>query len=583
MATLMDSMDFGQHQFGPGRVVPGTVLKITDKEVLVDIGYKSEGVVPLHEFRDASGAVRIQPGDQIEVLLEQMEDENGYVLASRDKAEKMKVWDKVEGAYRDNRTVVGRVIERVKGGLSVDIGVRAFLPGSQIDVRPVRDLESLRGKEFRMKVLKVNKKRGNIVLSRKAVVEEENASKKAETLKVLREGEQMKGVVKNITEYGAFIDLGGIDGLLHITDMSWGRVNHPSELFVVGDEVEVLVLKFDPENERVSLGHKQRSPDPWKAVPDKYPVHSKVKGKVVSLTDYGAFVELEQGVEGLIHVSEMSWNKRLKHPSKVLAVGDMVEAAVLDIDVGARRISLGLKQTEPNPWKVIKERYKPGDKVEGKVRNLTDFGAFVEIAEGIDGLIHVSDMSWTKKVRHPSEVLKKGDEVTAVILNIDADNQRLSLGLKQLQPNIWDQFFSDHHLGQVVEGTITKLTKFGAFVEISEGIEGLVHISEIDEGHIDNLEDRFKVGDKLTMKVIKMDPAEKKVGLSVKAFKMDQRQNELGQYIDYMNERKISFGDVVGDFPGRDAIGRREKKRGRRPKVEDDDYQDYRNYEDIDE
>ena len=425
---LLDMYDVSFRNFAEGEVVRGVVLRVSESEVIVDVGYKSEGVIALEEFRDENGQITVKPGDSVDVLIEKTEDQEGYVVLSKEKAEKMKVWDDVERAYQERRVVVGRVIERVKGGLAVDIGVRAFLPGSQVDVRPVRNLDALKGQELRMRVIKVNKKRGNIVLSRKAVLEEENAERKTQTLETLEEGKVLTGTVKNITEYGAFVDLGGIDGLLHITDMSWGRINHPSEVINVGDEIRVVVLKFDRETERVSLGMKQLQADPWTTATIKYPVGARVKGKVVSLTDYGAFVELEQGVEGLIHVSEMSWSKKVKHPSKLLTVGQEVECQVLGLDQEAHRISLGLKQVESNPWEQLAEKYPIGSKIKGKVRNLTEFGAFVEVEEGIDGLIHISDLSWTKRVKHPSEVLKKGDTVEAVVLNIDAENQRLSLG-----------------------------------------------------------------------------------------------------------------------------------------------------------
>ncbi|HIN11251.1 MAG TPA: 30S ribosomal protein S1, partial [Acidobacteria bacterium] len=435
-----------------GEVITGTVLKVSSSDVVVDVGYKSEGVIAIREFLDEQGKCIVQQGDTVAVLLERTEDRNGHIVLSREKAEKMKIWDEVEKAYDDRKVVIGRVIERIKGGLAVDIGVRAFLPGSQVDVRPVRNLDALRGQELRMRVIKVNKKRGNIVLSRKALLEEENAEKKKHTLATLEEGKLLHGVVKNITDYGAFIDLGGIDGLLHVTDMSWGRAAHPSDLFKVNDEVDVVVLKFDRTTERVSLGYKQLHVDPWTAVDERYQSGERVNGKVVSLTDYGAFIELEPGVEGLIHVSEMSWSKRVKHPSKVLNVGDAVESMVLSVDPQARRISLGLKQVESNPWHQLTAKYPIGSTLTGKVRNLTEFGAFVEVEEGIDGLIHISDMSWSKRLNHPSEVLKKGDEVEAMVLNIDPDNQRLSLGLKQLATDIWDEFFENQKVGSVIEG-----------------------------------------------------------------------------------------------------------------------------------
>jgi small subunit ribosomal protein S1 len=541
---LLDMYDVSFKNFAEGEVVRGVVLQVSESEVIVDVGYKSEGIIPVEEFKDETGAVAVKPGDVVDVLLEKTEDKEGYVVLSKEKAEKMKVWDDVERAYQERRVVTGRVIERVKGGLAVDIGVRAFLPGSQVDMRPVRNLDSLRGQELRMRVIKVNKKRGNIVLSRKAVLEEENAEKKRDTLETLEEGKVLMGVVKNITEYGAFVDLGGLDGLLHITDMSWGRINHPSEVLNVGDEIRVQVLKFDRETERVSLGYKQLKADPWTTATLKYPAASRVKGKVVSLTDYGAFVELEEGVEGLIHVSEMSWSKKVKHPSKILTVGQEVECQVLGIDQEAHRISLGLKQTEANPWSQLVEKYPISSKIKGKVRNLTEFGAFVEVEEGIDGLIHISDLSWTKRIKHPSEVLKKGDVVEAVVLNIDAENQRLSLGLKQLATDMWDEFFAHHKIGDVVEGRIVRLTNFGAFVELHEGIEGLVHVSELDEKRVDKPEEQFKVGDVFAMKIIKINEGEKKIGLSIRAIKQDEYQKDLDSYRESMGSDRSTLADA---------------------------------------
>jgi small subunit ribosomal protein S1 len=545
---LLDMYDVSFKNLAEGEVVRGKVLKVLPGEVIVDVGYKSEGIIDIDEFTDAGGRVHVSVGDLVDVLLEKTENKEGYVVLSKEKAEKMKVWEEVERAYNTGAVITGRVIERIKGGLAVDIGVRAFLPGSLVDIRPVRNLDSLRNKEFRMRVIKVNKRRGNIVLSRKAVLEEENQEKKRKTLETLEEGKRVKGVVKNITGYGAFLDLGGIDGLLHITDMSWGRINHPSELFAVGDEVEVVVLKFDRQTERVSLGFKQLKADPWEKVGDKYPPGTRIKGKVVSLTDYGAFIELEEGVEGLIHVSEMSWTKKVKHPSKILNIGDTVDAVILDVDLKQRRLSLGLKQTEPNPWVLIGEKYQVGSRITGKVRNLTDFGAFVEVEEGIDGLIHISDLSWTRRIKHPSEVLKKGDTVEAMILKIDAENQRLSLGLKQLGPNVWDDFFAHHKVGDSIIGRIVRLTDFGAFVEIAEGVEGLVHVSELADERVEHPKDRFSVDQMVRAKVIKMDPAERKIGLSIKA-----AAAEGGDPIDleaYRSGRAggATIGDVVGGF-----------------------------------
>jgi small subunit ribosomal protein S1 len=558
---LLDMYDVSFKNFAEGEVVKGVVLQVSESEVIVDVGYKSEGIIAIDEFRDETGKISVKLGDIVDVLLEKTEDKEGYVVLSKEKAEKMKVWDDVERAYQERRVVVGRVIERVKGGLAVDIGVRAFLPGSQVDLRPVRNLDSLKGQELRMRVIKVNKKRGNIVLSRKAVLEEENAERKRDTLETLEEGKVLMGTVKNITEYGAFVDLGGIDGLLHITDMSWGRINHPSEVLNVGDEIKVQVLKFDRESERVSLGYKQLKADPWTTATLKYPVGVRVKGKVVSLTDYGAFVELEEGVEGLIHVSEMSWSKKVKHPSKVLTVGQEVECQVLGIDQEAHRISLGLKQVESNPWNELSEKYPVGSKIKGKVRNLTEFGAFVEVEEGIDGLIHISDLSWTKRVKHPSEVLKKGDTVEAIVLNIDAENQRLSLGLKQLATDMWDEFFSHHKVNDIVQGKVARVTNFGAFVELHEGIEGLVHVSELDEKRIEKPEEAVKVGDIYAMKIIKINEGEKKIGLSIKAVKQDEYQKDLDSYREAASAAQESTATALGDaFRAAQAARDREKE-----------------------
>ena len=541
-SRLLDLYDNSFRNIAEGEVVKGTVLKVSENEVVVDVGYKSEGVISVNEFLDETGGVMVQVGDVVDVLLERTEDRDGHIVLSREKAEKMKIWDEVEKAFADRKVVIGRVIERIKGGLAVDIGVRAFLPGSQIDVRPVRNLDALRGQELRMRVIKVNKKRGNIVLSRKVLLEEENAEKKKHTLETLAEGKMLTGVVKNITDYGAFIDLGGIDGLLHITDMSWGRVGHPSEVLKVNENIEVVVLKYDQATERVSLGHKQLVADPWTTVMDRYPAGARVSGKAVSLTDYGAFIELEPGVEGLIHVSEMSWSKRVKHPSKILNVGDNVEAMVLGVDPAARRISLGLKQVESNPWHELVEKYPVGTKITGKVRNLTEFGAFVEVEDDIDGLIHISDMSWSKRIKHPSEVLKKGDTVEAMVLSIDAENQRLSLGLKQLATDIWEDFFARHKVGQSVEGRVVRMTNFGAFVELDEGIEGLIHVSEFDDTQGGEKVD-LQVGTAYQMKVIKLSPAERKIGLSIRAMKSDEIRTDWESYSASQGDGSATLGD----------------------------------------
>jgi len=514
-----------------GEIVKGTVLEIRGDAVLVDIGYKSEGMIPLKEFRTPAGEILVKAGDVVDVYLEQKEDSEGLIVLSREKAEKIKVWDELSKEYDKGGAVQGTIVGRTKGGLIVDVGVRAFLPGSQVDLRPVRDLDKLIGKTFPMKVIKLNQKRGNIVLSRRELLEEERKTLKTKTLETLAEGKVIRGKVKNLTEYGAFIDLGGLDGLLHITDMSWGRIGHPSELFQVGDEVEVAVLRFDRQTERVSLGYKQRLPDPWATAAERFPVGAKLQGKVVSLTDYGAFVELEAGVEGLVHISEMSWTQRVKHPSKVVTVGEQVDVQVLDVDQANKRISLGMRQTESNPWQAVEERYPVGTRVEGRVRNLAEFGAFVELEEGIDGLIHVSDMSWTKRVRHPSEVLKKGDKVAAVVLQVDKNAHRISLGLKQVQEDPWQTVVPEkYRVGMDVEGRVVRLTDFGAFVELEDGVEGLLHVSELSHERVSKPGDVVAVGDRVTLRIVKMEPEERKLGLSLKAYQDAQRAaDEAGE------------------------------------------------------
>jgi small subunit ribosomal protein S1 len=510
-----------------GEIVKGKVLDIGTDSVMIDIGYKSEGNIPIKEFVNPQGQLRIQTGDVVEVYLESKEDNEGLIVLSREKAEKIKVWEEISKVYEKGGVVDGTIVGKTKGGLIVDIGVRAFLPGSQVDLRPVRDLDRVIGKTFPMKIIKLNQRRGNIVLSRRELLEEERKGLKEKTLTTLEEGKVLRGKIKNITEYGAFIDLGGLDGLLHITDMSWGRIGHPSELFAVGDEIEVTVLKFDRQTERVSLGYKQRLSDPWKSVAEKHVPGSRTKGKVVSITDYGAFVELEPGAEGLVHISEMSWTQRVKHPSKVVTVGDVVEVVVLEIDQSSRRISLGMKQVEPNPWDALEQRFPVGTRVEGKVRNLVDFGAFVELEEGIDGLVHISDMSWTKRVKHPSEILKKGDHVEAIVLHVDRAARRISLGLKQTQSDPWKTDVPEtYRVGMDVIGKVVRITDFGAFVELPDGIEGLLHVSELSEGRVNKPEDVVKAGEELTLKIIKLDTDDRKLGLSLRAYQESEREKE---------------------------------------------------------
>jgi small subunit ribosomal protein S1 len=495
------------------KVVQGTVLKQTEKHLVVDVGLKSEGLVPLEQVVDHTGAVKFQPGEVIDVVIEREEPEGGY-LVSYERAQRLRVWDTIEKAASEKTPVTGTVVSRVKGGLTVDIGIKAFLPGSQLEIRPVRNLDGYLGQQIDVRVIKLNKKRGNVVVSRKEILEEELNSKRSTTMEHLFEGAVLTGTVKNLTDYGAFVDLGGIDGLLHITDMSWGRLTHPRDLVNVGDEIQVKVLKFDKDKQRVSLGFKQLTPDPWLDASERYPVGAKVHGRVLSVTDYGSFVELEQGIEGLVHLSEMTWSKRLKHPSKLVKPGDEVDTVVLSVNPADRRISLGMKQLLENPWENLSDRYPTGAIVEGRVRNLTDFGAFIEIEDGIDGLVHVSNLSWTKRVKHPSEVVKKGEKVKAVVLGVEPANRRLSLGIKQLQPDVWESFFATHRVGDVVHGKVLRTAQFGAFVEIADGVEGLCHVSEAGENGDHS---KLEAGSEHDFKIIKINVEEKKVGLSLRA------------------------------------------------------------------
>ena len=516
------------NQFKEGQIIQGTVIEISKGIATIDVGFKSEGTVHLYEFPENGKDMSV--GDKVEVFLDRMEDNDGNVVLSKEKANKIKLWDELVTKHETNEIIEGTVIAKAKGGLTVDIGLKAFLPGSQIDLRPIRNLEKLLGEVFQMRIIKMNKQRGNIVLSRRALLEEERLNSRSDTLQQLEEGNHISGVVKNITEYGVFIDLGGIDGLLHITDMSWGRVNHPSEMFSIGDKVNVMVLKFDKEKERVSLGLKQITPDPWVDVENKYPITTRIKGKVVSITDYGIFVELEKGIEGLVHISEMSWSRHVKHPSKIVSIRDEIEALVLTLDKEKKRISLGMKQMEPNPWEAIEKKYPPGSEVNGTIRNLTDFGAFIELEDGVDGLIHISDLSW-KKIKHPSEVLKKKDAIKTVVLNIDKENCRISLGVKQLQPDPWDDIAKTYSIGMEVDATIIKTTGFGAFAEFGDGLEGLIHISQLSSETVSDPDQVVKIGDKVKAKVIKVDTNSKKIALSIKAFEenLDLKAIELEQ------------------------------------------------------
>jgi len=530
-ATALESFEQEQAELAANedRVLKGTVVSINSNYLVVDIGLKSEGVVPLEEAKDHDGNIKFQPGDAIDVMVEKGHTEEGYVNLSFQKAQRLHAWDEIEKAHNEKASVKARVIDRIKGGLTVDIlGARAFLPGSQVDVRPVRNLDALKGQDLEVRIIKVNKKRGNIVVSRKQILDEEVTAKRDVTMLHLEENAVLTGTVKNLTDYGAFVDLGGIDGLLHITDMSWGRLTHPRDLVNVGDQIQVKVLKFDRDKQRVSLGFKQLTPDPWLDASERYPIGARVHGRVISVTDYGAFVELEQGIEGLVHVSEMTWSKRMKHPSKLVNVGDQVEAVVLNVNPQERRISLGLKQLELNPWESLHEKFPVGSTVEGKVRNLTDFGAFIEIEDGIDGLVHVSNLSWTKRVKHPSEVLKKGDKVKAIVLAIEPDNRRLSLGVKQLQPDVWESFFEQHRVGDVLKGKILRLASFGAFVELADGVEGLCHNSEAMDPN--NQQIIMEAGQEFDFKIIKMNAEEKKVGLSIRAVGEEASRAEVESY-----------------------------------------------------
>jgi small subunit ribosomal protein S1 len=525
-----------------GTITEGRVVAQTKDKVIVDIGYKSEGMIPRDHF-SSEELQNLKVGDRLQVYIEECEDADGNLVLSKEKADKMKIWEELEKLYNEEKSIEGKIVSRIKGGMMVDIGVKAFLPGSQIDLHPVRDLDGLVGKTFPLKIIKINHRRGNVVVSRRVLLEETRDKKRQTTLATLKEGQLIQGTVKNITDYGSFIDLGGIDGLLHITDMSWGRVGHPSELFTVGDKAEVTVLKYDRETGRISLGLKQKTADPWTNVAGKYPIGTRVRGRVVSLTDYGAFVELEPGVEGLVHVSEMSWTHEVRHPSRVVAVGDQVEAAVLNVDPASRKISLGMKQTAPNPWDMIESKYPIGTRIEGKVKSLTDFGAFVGLEEGIDGLIHISDMSWTKHIKHPSELFKKAQKVEAVVLRIDKEKERLSLGYKQLARDPWeDTIPSRYHVGDSVAGKVTKVADFGIFIELDGGVEGLIHVSESGLEPSAKLEEKFKLQDDVTAKIIKVDQEERKIALSLRDHQLDWDRKQVDDYHSSQGELDQSLG-----------------------------------------
>lgn len=533
------------HEIREGEVIRGRVIQVGPEFVTVDIGFKSEGQVPIRECTDKQGNLAVTVGQEIDVYVERKESETGLVTLSKEKADKFRVWEEISRAWNEDQVIEGKVVSRVKGGLNVDIGIMAFLPGSQVDIRPIRNLEKLIGSTFKFKIIKLNRRRGNVVLSRRILLEKERELRRQKTLENLAEGKIVEGVVKNITDYGAFIDLGGLDGLLHITDMSWGRINHPAEVLTVGAKIKVKVLQFDRENQRVSLGLKQTMPDPWESVPQKFPVGAKVKGKVTSLTDYGAFIQLQDGVEGLVHISEMSWTKKIKHPAKILSIGDEVEVMVLGIDQEQKRISLGLKQTTPNPWDTIAERYPVGTKIQGRIKSITDFGIFIGIDEGIDGLVHISDISWVQRLKHPSEMFKKGQEVQAIVLNIDKENQRFSLGIKQMQKNPWEEVHHRYKVGQTIKGKVTNLTNFGAFVELEPGIEGLVHISEMSPQKVEKAADVVKEGQEVEAVIINVDPKKHKIGLSFKALnRVPSRSSRKNLALNY-EEDTSDFGRIL--------------------------------------
>jgi len=544
-SSFMELYEESLKSIQEGELVKGEIVQVGKEFVLVDIGYKSEGQIPIHEFIDADGNITARVGDKMDVLLEKREDDEGTIILSKEKAAKIRIWDDIKEIYEKGGTVKGKIASRVKGGMSVDIGLQAFLPGSQIDLKPIKDFDAFIGTEQEFKILKYNKRRSNIVLSRRAILETKRSVLREQTLETLENGTVLTGTVKNITEYGLFIDLGGIDGLLHITDMSWGRVGHPSELYQVGDDITVKVLSFDREMGRVSLGLKQLKSDPWSEADARYSIGTKIKGRVVSLADYGAFVEVEEGIEGLIHVSEMSWTRKIRHPSQIIKVNDTVDAVVLNIDTTNKRVSLGLKQVEPNPWDIIGEKYPIGTTIEGRIKNITDFGIFIGIDEGIDGLVHISDISWTKRIKHPSELYKKGQEVQAVVLNIDKDSERFSLGIKQLKTDPWDLVPEKYRPTTRITGTVTNVTDFGVFVELEEGIEGLIHVSELSKEKGGNPLSRYKVDDVIQAKVINISRGDKKIGLSIKKMEEGEEKEIYKSYLNNRNEATSNLGELL--------------------------------------
>jgi small subunit ribosomal protein S1 len=545
MEALMGMYEDSIKQFAEGEVVTGIIVSLDKDFVLVDIGYKSEGQIKTSEFRTDDGKMNINVGDDVDVMIEYWDEENETLVLSKEKAVKVKVWETIKDTYDNDGIIKGVITSRVKGGFSVDVGLQAFLPGSQADLRPIRNFDEMVGKTYDFKVLKYNRRRNNIVLSRRVLLEQDLKAKRAEVLENIAEGQVLDGIVKNITEYGVFVDLGGVDGLLHITDISWGRVRHPAEMFTVGDTIRLKVLSFDLEKKKISLGMKQLTPDPWTFVSEKYPVGRRVSGKVVSITNYGIFIELEEGVEGLIHVSEISWTRKVRHPSRVVNVGEEVEAVVLDVQPDNRRISLGMKQIEPNPWDVVSEKYPVGTVIEGRIKNITDFGLFIGIDDDIDGLVHISDISWTKRIKHPSEIYKKGDVVQAIVLEIDKANERFSMGIKQLEADPWESVRERYPIGTKVSGTVTNVTDFGIFVELEEGIEGLVHVSEVSTERIKTPVGQYAVGGELTARVMNVNVDERKIGLSIKRLEIDDEKSLLKDYVDNAKPARSAFGELL--------------------------------------
>lgn len=543
--NLLDHYQFNAKELAPGKIVRGKVIKITPTHVLVDVGFKSEGIIPIEDFNKNTDVNEIRTGDEVEALLERVNLKEGYLILSRKKAVALKGLDNLERAYQHNGWVLGKITESIKNGFTVDVGISTFLPNSHADVRAVREPEKLIGNKYKFKVIKFERRSENAVLSRKLFLQDEKEKRKRRVFSHLSQGKKVKGKVKSLTHFGAFIDLGGVDGLLHISDMSWGKIYHPSEIFRIGEEIEALVLDFNAKEERISLGYKQLTPNPWENIQEKYKIGQKVKGKVVSLTDFGAFIELEKGVEGLVHISDLTWSRKLIHPKKILSPGEEVMVTILDIKPSNKRISLGLKQLTSHPLELLRQKYSPGSRVKGTITNITDFGAFIEVEQGIEGLIHISDISW-EKIKHPSEKLKVGEEVEAIILNIDVEKQKLSLGIKQLEGDIWEDFFDRQKVGDLVKVKIVRITNFGVFVEITPGIEGVVFLSELDEKKIENPAETFSLAEERTAKIIKMNPKNKKISLSFKQAQIEIQKLEYQKYMQNQNNR-LTLGDIMGE------------------------------------